>query len=390
MTAFSAGALVLMEKVQRSLPPAVRKYQFPLARRLLTPPMARPLVVCALASFLLSLVPVARAAEAPLRPKVVVVAMFEPGKDTGDAPGELQYWVEREKLDRVIPLPAAYHDVRANADGSVIAIVTGVGNTRSAATIMALGSDARFDFSQSYWLVAGIAGIDPADGTLGCAAWAEWVVNGDLSHEIDPREAPKDWPTGYVPLRRSKPYELPRDTEDTGQVFHLDPALVEWAYQLTKDVKLPDTEGIAKRRADYSEPAARRAPWVMKGDTLSSETFWHGKMLNTWANEWVKYHTDGKGNYVTTAMEDTGTLQALAWLTRAGKADVRRALVLRTASNFDGPPPKMTAAESLFGEKLTAYSAYIPSLESAHRVGSVVVHELVKNWAKYEKGLPGK
>lgn len=353
--------------------------------------MTRPVALRLLAVLFVSLTALgARAAEPVMRPKVVVVAMFEPGKDTGDAPGELQYWVEREKLDRVIPLPSAYHDVRANADGSVIAIVTGVGNTRSAATIMALGSDARFDFSKTYWLVAGIAGIDPADGTLGCAAWAEWVVNGDLGHEIDPREAPKDWPTGYVPLRRSKPYELPRDTEDTGQVFHLVPSFVEWAYQLTKDVKLPDTEGIAKRRGEYAEPAARRAPWVMKGDTLSSETFWHGKMLNTWANEWVKYHTDGQGNYVTTAMEDTGTLQALTWLTRAGKADVRRALVLRTASNFDGPPPKVTAAESLFGEKLTAYSAYIPSLESAHRVGSVVVHELVKNWAKYEKELPAK
>jgi purine nucleoside permease len=29
--------------------------------------------------------------------KVVVVAMFELGADTGDRPGELQYWVERKK-----------------------------------------------------------------------------------------------------------------------------------------------------------------------------------------------------------------------------------------------------------------------------------------------------
>lgn len=326
-----------------------------------------------------------------IRPKVVVVAMFEAGKDTGDTPGELQFWVEREKLDRVLPLPAAYHDVRANADGSVVAIVTGVGNTRAAATIMALGLDPRFDFSKSYWLVAGIAGIDPADGTLGCAAWAEWVVNGDLGHEIDPREAPKDWPTGYVPLRKGKPYELPRNTDDSSQVFHLEAGLVNWAYELTKNVKLPDTEGMAKRRATYTAtPNAQRTPWVMKGDTLSSETFWHGGLLNAWANGWVKYHTDGKGNYVTTAMEDTGTLQALTWLTRAGKADVKRAMVLRTGSNFDGPPPGMTAAESLSGEKLASYSAYIPSLESAHRVGSVVVHELVKNWAKYEQEVPGR
>lgn len=326
-----------------------------------------------------------------IRPRVVVVAMFEPGKDTGDTPGEFQYWVEREKLDKVYPLPQAYHDVRSNADGTVIGIVTGVGNTRSAATIMALGNDPRFDLSKSYWLVAGIAGVDPADASLGSAAWAEWVVNGDLGHEIDPRETPPDWPTGYVPLRHSKPYEQPRKGDDSSEVFHLDAGLVDWAYALTKDVKLTDSEGMQKRREAFvGFPNAQRPPFVLKGDTLSSETFWHGKLLNAWANEWVKYHTDGAGHYVTTAMEDTGTLQSLTWLSRAGKADVRRVLVLRTASNFDSPPPGMTAAESLFGEKFTSYSAYIPSIESAYRVGSVVVHELVAKWDKYEKQIPKK
>ena len=31
--------------------------------------------------------------------KVAVVTMFELGNDTGDRPGELQYWVERKKLE---------------------------------------------------------------------------------------------------------------------------------------------------------------------------------------------------------------------------------------------------------------------------------------------------
>src|ERR1035441_1709080 len=53
----------------------------------------------------------------PIPVKVVVVAMFEVGADTGDTPGELQYWVERDHLDRVYPLPAAYHAVRMNGDG---------------------------------------------------------------------------------------------------------------------------------------------------------------------------------------------------------------------------------------------------------------------------------
>lgn len=333
---------------------------------------------------------VGRAAE-PIRPKVVVVAMFEQGADEGDVPGEFQFWVEREKLQKTYALPQAYHAVRANADDSIVGIVTGIGNTRAAATIMALGSDPRFDFSKSYWLVAGIAGVDPADASIGSAAWAEWIVNGDLAHEIDLREAPKDWPTGYVPIRKKRPYEEPLEKEDSSQVFHLDPALVDWAYRLTKDVELPDSEAMQKRRAGYTDaPNAQRPPFVLKGDTLSSETYWHGKLLNHWANDWVRYHTGGKGNYVTTAMEDTGTLQALTWLGRAGRVDSRRVLVLRTASNFDSQWLGGTAAESLAGEKLSAYSAYIPSLEAAYRVGSVVVHELVKNWSRYEEKVPGK
>lgn len=33
--------------------------------------------------------------------KVVVVTMFELGGDTGDEPGEFQYWVEGEKLEKI-------------------------------------------------------------------------------------------------------------------------------------------------------------------------------------------------------------------------------------------------------------------------------------------------
>ncbi|MBI2516246.1 MAG: purine nucleoside permease [Opitutae bacterium] len=335
--------------------------------------------------------PAAAPAAEPLRPKVVVVAMFEVGKDTGDTPGEYQFWVEREKLDRVIPLPAGFRDVRTNADGSVLGILTGVGNTSSATSIMALGLDPRFDLSKSYWLVAGIAGIDPADGSIGAAAWADFVVEGDLGHEIDAREIPADWPTGYVPLRAHRPYEAAAPDQPTtpGQVFELNPGLVEWAFQLTKDMPLADNPQMQARRATYTGfPAAQLPPRVQKGATISSSTYWHGRLLDQWANDWVRYHTGGRGNYVTTAMEDTGTLHALTALTRAGRADVRRVLVLRTASNFDMQWPGGTAAESMNGEKLGLYSAYLPSLEAAYGVGSRVVHTLLADWARYEAEPP--
>ncbi len=271
----------------------------------------------------------------------------------------------------------------------MLGVVTGVGTAKSSATIMALGLDPRFDFSKSYWLVAGIAGGDPNDVPLGSAVWAEWLVDGDLGHEIDAREMPAGWSTGYIPLRKKKPYELPVDRSE-GEAFQLEPTLVEWAYQLTKDTPLNDSEPMKRKRALYTGfPKAQRPPVVMKGDNLASMTYWHGKFLNQWANEWVKYFSGGMGEYVTTAMEDTGTAQSLTWLTRAKRADVKRLLVLRTISNFDMQWPGGDAAESLSGEKLGAgYSAYIPSLEAAHKVGRCVVRELVENWEKYEKEMP--
>ena len=107
----------------------------------------------------------------PIAVKVVVVAMFEVGADTGDKPGELQYWVERDHLDRIYAMPAGYHAARMNGEGEM-AVLTGQGTAHAAATIMALGLDPRFDLSHAYWLVAGIAGGCPDRVSLGSAAWA--------------------------------------------------------------------------------------------------------------------------------------------------------------------------------------------------------------------------
>lgn len=328
------------------------------------------------------------AQDKPILVKVVVVTMFERGADTGDEPGEFQYWVERSRLDRVIPFRQGYRDLRMNADG-VLGIVTGVGTAKAAASIMALGLDPRFDLRKSYWLVAGIAGIDPADASLGSAAWAEWVVDGDLAHEIDAREIPASWKTGYVPLRRSVPYEQPLQSAD-GESYHLNAALVDWAFNLTRNVQLADNEPMRKERNQFQIPNARRPPFVLKGDEISSSTFWHGRLLNQWANDWVSYHTGGKGNYVTTAMEDTGTLQSLTFLAKAGRADLNRVLVLRTASDFDQQRPGMTAAESLAQTKIGKYTAYLPALEAAWRVGNTVVTKLIGNWKLYSDHIPGE
>ena len=320
----------------------------------------------------------------PIPVKVVVVAMFEIGNDTGDQPGELQYWVERDHLDRVYPLAAGYHAVRMNADGEM-AVLTGQGTAHAAATIMALGLDPRFDLSHAYWLVAGIAGGSPDRISLGSAAWARWVVDGDLGYEIDAREMPAGWTTGYIPLRKTRPFEPPAAPLD-GQMYALNADLVNWAFELTRNTPLADTDRLKEVRAHFDGASSQKPPAVVMGDEVSGSTYWHGKLSDAWAAEWMRYFTDGKGEFATTAMEDTGTLQSLRGLANAGRVDWNRILVLRTVSNFDQQPRGMSASESLSHQRIGSYSAYLPSLESAYTVGHVIVREVMGNWSKYRSG----
>ena len=325
-------------------------------------------------------------AKPPMKVKVVVVSMFEIGADEGDAPGEFQLWKARQKLTTQYPLPHGFHDIYANPDTGVIGMVTGMGIARASAAIMALGLDPRFDLSQAYWLVAGIAGVDPADNTIGSAIWTDYVVDGDLAHQIDAREIPSQWSTGYFPLFTHAPFEnadaVDVNNSPNGEVYALNLPLAKWAYSLTKDTKLLNNEAMDALRAKYTNsPNAKALPNVSMGAHLSASTFWHGEKLNTWANDWVAYWTKGKGNFVTSGMEDSATLQSLSYLDNAGLVNKDRLLILRTASNFTMQPPSLSAAENLKLESSgDGYAAMGAAIEAAYNVGSQVTDYIVTHW----------
>jgi purine nucleoside permease len=326
----------------------------------------------------LFLTPPTFAAEEKIPVKVVVAAMFENGETT-----------ERLALDQELPFPLGERDLYLNDDG-VLAVLLGGGISNATASVMALGADPRFDLSKSYWLIAGVAGGDPADMSLGSAAWAKFVVDGDLAYEIDAREIPDHWPYGMVPLGGQEPADDPEDIY-TGWtlgtiVFELSEPLVDWAFDLTKDADLGDSAGIAEYRALFDGmPLAQRPPFVTVGDTLSASTYWHGRNLNTWANDWVKAYAGKDANFMTSNMEDSGTMTAINRLAREDIVDAERVLVLRTASNYTMPPPGKTAQWS---RTMPYPDGGQPALESAFIVGNIVVQALLAGWDEYERHPP--
>ena len=323
----------------------------------------------------------------PIDVRVVLLTMFEIGSDTGDRPGEFQLWAERANLTERYPFPHGHHDLFYDPERKLLAMVTGIGTLKSGPNVMALGLDQRFDLSNAYWLVAGIAGIDPEDASIGSAVWSAYLVDGDLGHEIDAREKPADWPTGYFARRSAGPYSQPRP-QSQGEVFVTNIALRDWAYELTKDLELMDPEGTEEARARYTDyPNAQRPPFVTRGGHIAAMTYWHGTLMNEWANRWVEYWSDGATDFVTSAMEDTASFQAVEYLDAIGRADRNRFMVLRAGSNYTVPPSGVTAAENLLAER-KGYTGMTAALEALYRVGSTVIDELSSNWARWRDEIP--
>lgn len=322
--------------------------------------------------------------------KVVVVSMFENGEATGDRPGELQLWVERSKLDIKMDFPLGEYDLYRNQQG-VLAICVGGGIANATASIMALGLDSRFDLSKAYWLIAGISGGDPEDISLGSAAWVKHVVDGDLVYELDAREMPEHWPYGLIPLGAKEPADKPEDIY-TGWTlntisFDLNPQLAEWAYSISKDVELIDTPAIKAFRAQFKHyPNAQKPPFVTIGDTLSASTYWHGLHLNQWANDWLKLYGGSDANFMTSNMEDSGTLTALLRLARKGIVDKDRIMAVRTVSNYSMAPKDKPTSWSITADYP---DDGFPALDTAYKVGDKVVQSLLNNWDDYKNKTPG-
>jgi purine nucleoside permease len=286
---------------------------------------------------------------------------------------------------RVPGLSADYPSVACNVD-AVCQMTTGMGHANAAASVMAVLYSGLFDLRQSYIVIAGIAGIDPARGTIGSAAWARYVVDSGLAHEIDARELPQGWQDGYFGILTDTPDEVPKLDYGT-EVFRLDEALLQKALALSRGAALEDGKELREYRAHYPQAPANRPPAVIQCDTLSADTWWSGRRLGEHARHWTRLLTDGKGVYCTSQQEDNAVLNALTRGSRSGLVDLRRVAVVRSGSDFDRPYPHQSVLDSMRTQRALPGAVTIAAVNLVH-AGMPLVDDIVRHWDAWQGGVP--
>jgi purine nucleoside permease len=312
--------------------------------------------------------------------KVLIISMFEP---------EAAPWIEPLKLTEKVPVPGLLPEspaLRCNSD-DVCLLLAGMGHANVAASTLAVALDPRFDLRRTYFLIAGIAGIDPAQGTVGSAAWARYLVDFGIAHEIDAREMPKGWKTGYLGIMTKAPGIKPKFEYQT-EVAQLDEALLQKALALTRGATLADNDKARAYRKLYPRAPANQPPKVIQCDTLGGDTWWHGHRLGEHARDWTRLLTDGKATYCTTQQEDNATHNALMRAAAAGKVDLKRLAVLRTGSNFDRPYPGQSAHASLMASTTGGSGGFVPATQNLYNVGGLLVKDIVANWPQWREAVP--
>ncbi|KAG5915105.1 hypothetical protein E4U61_004986 [Claviceps capensis] len=325
-----------------------------------------------------------------IAPRVVVVSMWHP---------EAQIWYSRfqesnlgnltARSTPVAGLSMLFPRVFCTETGIVCQLTLGEGEINSAASMMAFVLSNKFDLRRTYFLFAGIAGVNPHLATIGSVALARYTIQVALQYEIDPRSLPEDWPTGYISYGRNYPLEYPAITYGT-EVFEVNDALREAAYCLASKAKLTDRSSPQRYRSKYSGPVyhhamASRAPSVVKCDIATSDVYYSGTRLAIAFENTTRLWTNQTGTYCMSAQEENATLEVMVRGAIEGLVDFSRLIILRTGSNFDRPPPNLTDWEHL---TRADQNGFIIAIDNIFNAGIEIVKGIVANWTCiYSRGI---
>lgn len=174
------------------------------------------------------------------------------------------------------------------------------------------------------------------------------------------------------------------------EVFEVNEALRDIAISFASTASLNDTEASQAYRALYDESpgykAASEPPSVLACDVTTSDVWFTGTRLSEAFENTTSLLTNGSGVYCTTAQEDNGTLEAILRAANSNLTDISRAIVMRTASDFDRPPPGISEIQNLF---YTDQGGFPPALKNIYLAGVKVVTGILDGWSStFEEGIP--
>jgi purine nucleoside permease len=245
---------------------------------------------------------------------------------------------------------------------------------------MALALSPKFNFTDTYFMVAGIAGINPEVATICSVTFARFAVQVALQYEFDIRDLPSNYSTGYIPFGVDAPGEYPTSIYGT-EVLEFNTALQEVAINFAKTAKLNDSADAVTYRANYAKDtlyaAGAAPPAVYACDVATSDVYYSGKLLGEAFGNFTKLITNGTGNYCSTAQEDNATGEALMRAAMFGLVDFSRVIVMRTASDFDRPYPGESAEFNLF---YSTQGAFLPAIANLYLAGIEVVSGILSGW----------
>ncbi|OJJ34561.1 hypothetical protein ASPWEDRAFT_158494, partial [Aspergillus wentii DTO 134E9] len=313
-----------------------------------------------------------------IAPKVFIFTMFKK---------EATNWLSDEsslEMGNKITLPGlyrGYEQIHCTADNSVCLVVVGTALINAALSVSAIISSTIFDLSKTYFLLSGIAGVNPKQATIGAVAFAKFAVQVDLQMEYDAREIPSTWESGYVPM----------DAEDLhgSEVYELNDNLRQMAISFARTAVLEDSAAAAENRALYDIPggryhAATLKPNIVEGDVASSNVFWHGNLLSEAMARTFKVYTSGKAEYVMAAQEDTAILAALWRAALQKQVDFSRIILMRAGSNFDRSYSESEVPSIPF---ILDHGGMGPAIRNLYLSGMKVVQGIVDGWSIFEKGI---
>ncbi|KAJ7686720.1 purine nucleoside permease [Mycena rosella] len=303
-----------------------------------------------------------------IAPKVLIITMFDPEAKVWFNIPEFDILAQNVTVPGLSPLFPDVHCAEINA----------------ASTISSLLHSRDFNLTSTYFLVAGIAGVNPKVATIGSVTFARYAVQVALQYEFDAREIPAQFPTGYFPQGSTAPGQMPVSWDGT-EVFEVNDALRQKAFALAKTATLNDTTEAQLARASYSNLTTAACPSVILCDTATSDTFWSGDLLGQMVENTTRVFTNGSAEYCTTQQEDNATLNALMRGALFRLVDFARVIVMRSASDWDRQSPGESAVANLLGPT----PGFEPSLLNLHLAGVKVVQGIVNEWnSTFAQGIP--